>query len=113
MYRVVLLTEDQRDLHKMLWREDRLQLIRNYMNTRLTFGECASSFAANMAVKQKALDNQQKYPQAAKATLQAFYTNDGLVEADSVDSPIHFQKELQCLFALRLRIPPKEMEGQQ
>ena len=100
MYRAVLLTEDQRDLHRFLWREDRTQPIRDYRMTRLTFGVCASSFAANMALKQNALDYQQKYPQAANAALEAFYVKDGLVGADSVDSAIYLEKELQCLFML-------------
>ena len=66
----------------------------------MTFGVCASSFAANMALKQNALDYQQKYPQAANAALEAFYVDDGPVGADSVESVIHLQEELQCLFAL-------------
>ena len=61
--------------------------------TRLTFDVCASSFAANM-------DYQQKYPQVANAAIQVFYVDDGLVGADSVDSSICLQEELQCLFAL-------------
>ena len=76
------------------------QPIRDYRLTRMTIGVCASLFAANMAVKQNALDHQQKYPQAVKAALEAFYVDDDLVGADSVDSAIHLQRELQCLFAL-------------
>ena len=72
MYRAVLLTEDHPDLHQYLWREDRIQPLRDYRITRLTFGVCASSFAANMASKQNALDNQQKYPQAVKAALEGY-----------------------------------------
>ena len=110
MYRAVLLTEDQRDLHWFLWREDRTQPICDYQMTRLTFGVCASSFAANVALKQNALDYQQKYPQAANATLEAFYVDDGLVEADSVDRAIHLQEELQCLRTGWF--PAKKMESQ-
>ena len=66
----------------------------------MTFVVCAASFAANMAVKQNTLDNQQEYPQAAKVAFKAFYVKDGLVGADSVDSAIHLQMEMQCLFVL-------------
>ena len=73
MYRAVLLTEKQRDLHRFLWREDRKQPIRDYrMTCTLTLDVCASSFAANMALKQNALDYQQEYPQAANSALEAF-----------------------------------------
>ena len=70
MYQAVLLAEAQRDLHKFLWREDRTQPMHDYRMTRLTFGVCASSFAANMTLKQNALGLQKKYPQAANAAFQ-------------------------------------------
>ena len=89
MYRAVLLSEDQRDLHRFLWRGNCTQPMRDYRMTRLTFGVCASSFAANMALRQNALDNQQKCPQAAKVTLESFYVDEGLVGADSVEDAIH------------------------
>ena len=57
MYRAVLLSEDQRDLHRFLWREDRTKPMRDYRMTRLRFGVCASSFAANKALKKNALDH--------------------------------------------------------
>ena len=53
-----------------------------------------------MALEQNAVDYQQKFPQAANGALEAFYVDDGLVGADSVDSAIQLQEELQRLFAL-------------
>ena len=49
-YRAVLLTEQQRDLHRFVWRDDLKESL-----TRLTFGVSESSFAANMAVKRNAV----------------------------------------------------------
>ena len=60
MYRGVIIPEDQRDLHRFLWRGDRVQPIGEYRMTRLTFGVSASSFAANMALRQNVLDHQQE-----------------------------------------------------
>ena len=101
MYRAILLSEDQRDLHRFLWREDCNQPIRDYRMTRLTFGVCASSFAANMALRQNALDHQLEFPRAAKATLEAFYVGDGLVGADSIEDAIQLREELQHLYLVR------------
>ena len=98
MYRVVLLSEDQRDLHRFVWREDRTQPMRDYRMTRLTFGVSASPFAANMALRQNALNLQEKYPQAAQAALDCFYVDDGLVGEDSVDDAVCLRGELQSLF---------------
>ena len=78
MYRAILLSKEQRDLHRFVWREDRTQSLRDYRMTRLTFGVSTSPFTANMALKQNALDFQQEYPQAAQAALNCFYVDDGL-----------------------------------
>ena len=67
--------------------------------TRLTFGVSASPSAANMALKQNALDFHQEYPRAAQAALNCFYVDDGLVGADSVEDAICLQDELQHLFS--------------
>ena len=49
-----------------------------------------------MALKQNTLDHQQEYSEAAKAALKDFYSNDGVVGTDSVDSAISLREELQC-----------------
>ena len=53
-----------------------------------------------MALRQNAWDNQQYCPQVAKATLESFYVDDGLLGADSDDDPICLHKELQHLSSL-------------
>ena len=50
---------------------------------RLTFGFSASSFGANMALRQNTLDYAESHPQAAQAALNAFYVDDCLMGADS------------------------------
>ena len=100
MCREVIIPEDQRYLHRFLWREDCVQPIHEYRMTRLTFGISASSFAANMALRRNVLDHQQEYPQAAKVAMESFYVDDGLVGADSVDDAICLRKDLQKLFSL-------------
>ncbi len=66
--------------------------------TRVTFGVSVSSFAANMAVKQNALDFAIDYPQAAEV-VKSFYVDNGLTEADSVQEAIELQGQLQDLFS--------------
>ena len=67
--------------------------------TRVTFGVSASSFAANMSVKQNALDLALEYPQAAVAVEKSFYVDDGLTGANSIEEAIELQKQLQDLFS--------------
>ena len=56
MYRAIELIPSDRDLHRFVWRNSVKDPLRDYRMTRVTFGVSASSFAANMAVKQNALD---------------------------------------------------------
>ena len=74
------------------------QASRECQITRLMFGITASSFAANMVLKQIALDFQQEYPKAARATQDCFYVDDGLIGADSADDAIRLREELQHSF---------------
>ena len=62
--------------------------------TRIMFGVSASSFAANMSVKQNAADLAHKYPLAARAVDESFYVDDGLTGADSTEAAIELQKQL-------------------
>jgi hypothetical protein len=64
MYRAVLLPPCDQDLHRFVWRRNPGDCLEGYRMTRVTFGISASSFAANMAVKQNARDFALKYPLA-------------------------------------------------
>ncbi len=100
MYRAIELTMDDRDVHRFLWRNDPKDPLQDYRMTRVTFGVSASSFAANMTVKQNAIDHATNYPLAANAVNCSFYVDDGLTGADSVSEAVKLQKQLQDLFSL-------------
>ena len=99
MYRAVMLHESDRDLHRFVWRRNPDEPLQDYRMTRVTFGVSASSFAANMAVKQNVLDFALQYPLAAKAVHESFYVDDGLTGADSIQEAIEMQTQLQALFS--------------
>ena len=64
----------------------------------MTFGVAASSFAANMSVKQNAHDYAAEYPLAAQAVEKSFYVDDRLTGADSIEETIELHNQLQKLF---------------
>ena len=68
--------------------------------TRLTFGVSASSFAANMAMRQNAVNYSHKHPKASQAVFQSFYVDDGLTGANSIEEAIQLREDLQDLFKL-------------
>ena len=98
MYRAVRLADDQKDLHRFLWREDPKQSFQHYRMTRLTFGVSASSFAANMALRKNAQEHRETHPLASLLALLCFYVDDGLMGADSIREAIKLRKESQDLF---------------
>ena len=67
--------------------------------TRITFGVSASCFAANMAVKQNAIDFVHKYPAAAEVVEKSFYVDDCLTGADDNETATILQGQLQNLFS--------------
>ena len=99
MYRGIELVPSDKDLHRFVWRSSDTEPISDYRMTRVTFGVSASSFAANMAVKQNALDFAMEYPLASKAVKENFYVDDGLTGADTVEEAVDLQKQLQDLFS--------------
>ena len=69
--------------------------------TRLTFGVSVSPFAANMCIRQNAMQHQNAFPLAAPVILKSFYVDDGLTDANIISEAIKLWRELQELFAPR------------
>ena len=99
MYRAIQLINSDRDLHRFVWRKCPDEPLVDYRMTRVTFGVSASSFAANMSLKQNAIDFGEEYPQAAMAVNHSFYVDDGLMGANSIEEAIELQRQLQDLFS--------------
>ena len=66
--------------------------------TRVTFGVSASSYAANMSVKQNSLDFSSDYPLAASVVDKSFYVDDCLSGADTPEEAIELHRQLLGLF---------------
>ena len=97
MYRAVELTPSDRDLHRFVWCNKPDETLKDFRMTRLTFGVSASSFLANMCVKQNAHDLSRLFPLASAAVESSFYVDDCLTGADSLPEAIQLRRELQDL----------------
>ena len=112
MYRAILLTEPDKDLHRFVWRDNPNEQLHDYRMTRLTFGVSASSFIANMCVKQNAIDFGSQYPKAAKQVETSFYVDDYLGGADSRQEAIQLQGEMHALSIIKGVVSVEKMELQ-
>ena len=86
-------------LHHFVWRLNSKEPLKDYRMTRVTFGVSASSFAANMAVKQNAIDHAHEYPLAAEVVEKSFYVDDCLSGAANPESAVMLQQQLSGLFS--------------
>ena len=99
MYRAIELVDSDRDLHRFVWRSDPKEPLKDYRMTRVTFGVSASSFAANMVVKQNAIDHSHEYPLAAEAVQKSFYVDDCLTGTVNSESAMILHQQLMDLFS--------------
>lgn len=67
--------------------------------TQVTFGVSISSFAANMAIKQNAVDYSHEFPLAAEAVQKSFYVDDCLTGAANPRLAMMLQQQLTNLFS--------------
>ena len=73
IYRAVELAEPDGDFHRFVWRPNPKDVLGDRRMMWVTFGVSASCFAANMVVKQIAIDFVDYYPMAAKVVETSLY----------------------------------------
>ena len=95
MYRAIAVSPSDRDLHRFVWRSSPDSPLQDF---RMTCGESASSFIANMCVKQNDLDFASIYPLAAKAVEDSYCVDDGLTGADTIEKANELHVQLCVLF---------------
>ena len=97
--KVGLLENDQRSLH-FLWREDPTSDVSVFQYTRHIFGAKDSPTCANYALRRTAVDNQDRYPDAAYAVLNNFYMDDNLVSVKNPETDLMVSRSLVELLKL-------------
>ena len=89
MYRAVGLDPNDRDFHRLLWRNNPEEDTQEYRMTRVTFGITSAPFLATKSVLQLAEEHQRTLPQAAKAVKESFYVDDGLPSVETLQQLFH------------------------
>lgn len=90
MYRQVLLSNEERDFQRIVWRENENQPIQHYTLNTVTYGTASASFLAIRCLQQAGIDHEIEFPLASKVILKDFYVDDlitgdsGIVEAQTL-----------------------------
>ena len=98
MYHAIELTQSNKDLHRFIWRGTPEEPPQDYRMTRVMFGVSASSYAANMSIKQNSIDFASEYPLAADVVSRLFYVDDCLSGADTPEKTSELHHQLMNLF---------------
>ena len=84
---------------RFLWRTTMNNPVQIYEYQRHVFGAKSSPTCANYAQKQIALNNEDKFPIAAKTTQNNFYVNDFIKSVETPEEVINVFKQLQLLLS--------------
>lgn len=94
MFRQVLVAEQHQKYQKILFRFNTDGPVRVFQIHRVIYGQAAAPYLSVKAMQQCAIDYAANFPLGAKALLEAFYVDDGLLGADSPEEAIQLATEL-------------------
>ena len=97
MYREVLLSEQDKQYHRFLWRSQPDHPLATYHMNRVTFGVKSSPYLAVRALQQAATDFSSPDSIQFYHVTSSFYVDDLLAGADSVDEAVALYQSLRVL----------------
>lgn len=97
MYRQIRAPDDQRNLQRILWREDHTRPVSEFRLLTQTYGMKSAAFCCVRALVQCARDHMKEHRAAAEAILDSFYVDDMLGGQDTVEKAIEMHRELTTL----------------
>lgn len=100
MFRQINLFSEDRDFHRILWREDPRQPVQEYQLNTVTYGTGPATFLSTRILHQLATDEGGAYPKAAKMLREDFYVDDMLAGAHSIEEAQESFREINELMKL-------------
>ena len=97
MFREIKLSEQDKDLHRFVWRKNPSESLKDYRMNRVTFGISSSPFLAIRTLHQVATDHGENYPEASHHILSSFYVDDFLGGADSPEAALRLFQDIRCI----------------
>ncbi|UYV85166.1 hypothetical protein LAZ67_X004794 [Cordylochernes scorpioides] len=97
MFRQIRLNSDDRDYHRILWRENPEDPILEYRLLTVTYGTASAPFLAIRTIQQLAEDESSKLPSASSIVFRDFYVDDLISGAYSIQEAKSLVAELSSL----------------
>ncbi|GFT24246.1 integrase catalytic domain-containing protein [Trichonephila clavipes] len=95
MFRQIKVHVEDVDWQRILWRDSPTEPIREYLLTTVTHGTSSAPFFSTRTLRQLAIDEQENYPAASRATLSHFYVDHLLSGSATKKGAIQLVSELQ------------------
>ncbi|XP_018403334.1 PREDICTED: uncharacterized protein LOC108780198 [Cyphomyrmex costatus] len=98
MFRQIWVTETDRDLQRIVWRQDPTEAIQTYALNTITYGTTSAPYLAmrclqHLATQPEAITR----PAAAEALMQDFYMDDVITGSHTIEQAVKLRKELSEL----------------
>ncbi|XP_047988499.1 uncharacterized protein LOC125228094 [Leguminivora glycinivorella] len=97
MYRQILVTKEDADLQRILWRKCAADPIKDYRLLRVTFGTASAPYLAVKTLQRVAEDEGQQHPVATKTIKEDFYMDDLMSGQDNEEDAIDVAKNVQMI----------------
>ncbi|XP_061728871.1 uncharacterized protein LOC133533829 [Cydia pomonella] len=94
MYRQILVTKQDADLQRILWRKSAADPIKEYRLLRVTFGTASAPYLAVKTLQRVAEDEGKHHPVAAKTIKEDFYMDDLMSGQDNVEDAVDVAKNV-------------------
>lgn len=98
MYREILVTEDDANFQRILWRKDKDESLHEYRILRVTFGTASAPYLAVRTLMQVANDESKDFPAKVAQTIREdFYVDDLMSGSDTVEEAIELSNNISQL----------------
>ncbi|XP_053686390.1 uncharacterized protein LOC128735933 [Sabethes cyaneus] len=94
MYRQIVVDSCHSPLQRVFWRKDPSLPLRVLELTTVTYGTASAPFLATRVLLQLAIDEEKKYPLAAKIVKESFYVDNALFGFDELAEALEAQSQL-------------------
>lgn len=99
MYRQILISEDQQNYQRILWRENKAQNIKEYKLTTVTYGTSSAPYLAVKTLIDHAKSEREQFSEASECIEKDFYMDDLMGSCDNLEKAVQLQQQITEILA--------------